>query len=111
MVKIKKNPEKPDSFAILSEYSAIIDANFPDKPIKRYQIPNIKPNILAGANLLTYDSPTGEIANSPIVWNRNAKSNQIILTEAVCAPGGIDEAPITSIPNPIAKKVKPPKNF
>jgi len=46
-----------------------------------------------------------------MVWNKNAKSSQTILTEAVCAPGGIDEAPITNMPNPIAKKVKPPKNF
>ncbi len=53
MVKIRKNPEKPKSSAIESEYSAIIDANLPDKPINRYQIPNMNPNILAGANLLT----------------------------------------------------------
>jgi len=35
MVKIRKNPEKPKSFAIESEYSAIMDANLPDNPINR----------------------------------------------------------------------------
>ncbi len=53
MVKIRKKPEKPTLSAIPSEYSAMIEANFPASPVKTYQIPNKKPNILAGANLLT----------------------------------------------------------
>ena len=111
IVKIKKNPENPTLSAILSEYSAMIEASFPDNPMNKYQIPKMNPSILAGANLLTYDKPTGEMHNSPKVWNRYTKISQIILTEAVCAPGGIDNAPITNIPNPNARKVKPPKNF
>ncbi len=111
MVKIKKNPDKPILSAIPSEYSAIIDANLPDKPVNTYQIPNKKPNIRAGANLLTYDKPTGDTASSPMVCNKYANNNQIILTEAVFAPGGIDDAPIANIPKPAANKVKPPKNF
>ena len=34
------------------------------------QIPNISPTRRAGASLLTYESPTGEIHNSPSVWNK-----------------------------------------
>lgn len=52
-VKIKKNPESPVLSEIPSICSAIVAANFPDSPVKTYQIPNKKASILPGASLLT----------------------------------------------------------
>ena len=67
IVKIKKNPERPNDSDTLS-------MKLPVKPPRRFakkldnsQNPNIKPISLTGANLLTYDKPTGETHNSPSV--------------------------------------------
>ena len=69
-VKIKKNVEI-SYFAVIS---SIIDPILPDVLLPmakaRYQTPNIKAIILAGTNLLTYESPTGETHSSPSVWNK-----------------------------------------
>ena len=111
IVKIKKKPTNPVLLEILSICSAITAANFPDNPVKTYQIPNKNANILAGANLLTYERPTGEIESSPIVCNKNAKMSQIILTDAVSAPLGIVKEPNANIPKPNAKSVNPIANF
>ena len=66
-VKIKKKVEI-SYFAVIE---SIIPPNFPEVlfPIAKakYQTPNMKAIILAGTNLLTYESPTGETHNSPNV--------------------------------------------
>ena len=79
---------------VLMEYSEVIVSIIPPiepaallpSPIAIYQRPNIIPIFVAGTNLETYDNPTGDKLNSPKVCNKYAKINQIILTDAVCAP-------------------------
>ena len=111
MVKIKKKPDIPVFAEIPSICSANVAANLPANPVNTYQIPNKKANILAGASLLTYDNPTGDIDNSPIVCNKYARINQIMLTEAVSAPFGMASEPNANIPKPEANKVNPIANF
>ena len=86
MVKIRKKVLSEYSFEILSIIPPIDPAAFCPIAIAKYQIPNIKPIILVGTNLLRYDSPTGERHSSPIVWNRYAVIRKNILVEADFAP-------------------------
>ncbi len=53
--------------AIASMFSPNLPAPFIPIATAKYQTPNIKAIILAGTNLLTYDKPTGDMHNSPIV--------------------------------------------
>src|SRR5690554_5484644 len=106
-VKIKKKVPKEYSSEILSIIPPIVFAAFCPTAIAKYQTPNIKPIIRAGTNLLRYESPNGERQSSPIVWNRYAKIKNIILTEAVLAPGGISDAPYDRIANPRPSKTNP----
>ena len=75
------------------------------------QIPNIIPTNFKGANLLTYERPTGETHSSPKVWNKYAKIKKIILTEAVFAPKGIPIEPKAKIPKPNPNKINPIANL
>ena len=69
-VKIKKK--------VVIEYCAVISSIIPPIDpavlfpiaIAKYQTPNIIAIMRPGTNLLTYESPTGEINNSPIVWKK-----------------------------------------
>src|SRR5690554_5287565 len=75
------------------------------------QSPNKSPKNFFGESLETYDNPTGDRHNSPVVWKKYANINQIILTEAVAAPCGILLAPMDNTINPIPTSAKPIANL
>lgn len=66
-VNIKKKVE----MSYFSVITSIIEPICPDVLLPmanaKYQTPNIKAIILAGTNLLTYESPTGDTQSSPNV--------------------------------------------
>src|SRR5690606_34545870 len=72
--------------------------------IARYHMPNIKANIRAGTNLETYDNPTGDINNSPKVWNKYVNTKNAI---EILTPSEIPIAPKPRTRNPIATKINP----
>ena len=69
----------------------------------------MKAIILAGINLLRYESPIGDKHNSPSVWNKYANTTHAILNAAVSAPAGTFLAPKAKNAKPIPSKNNPKK--
>ena len=67
---IKKKSDNDELLCISSIFPDNSPANLFPSPDARNQIPNNTPNSLVGANLFTYDRPTGDKHSSPIVCIR-----------------------------------------
>lgn len=67
---IKKKTDNEYSDEILSIIPPIIPANLFEIAEAKNQNPKINPISFLGESLLTYESPTGDRHNSPMVWKK-----------------------------------------